>query len=52
MKRTTGYNSSYPKGGVSCSKDRFVVNETFVLLINICGKKPAHRVAANRYAQL
>ena len=29
-------NSTYPKGGVSCSKDSFVV------------KNPALRVAANR----
>jgi hypothetical protein len=42
-------NSTYPKGGVLCSKDRFVVNETLVLLINICGELPALRVAANRY---
>ncbi len=25
---TTGYNSCYPKGGISCSKDSFVVNQT------------------------
>ena len=41
-------NSTYPKGGVLCTKDRFVVNETFVLLIKICGESPALRVAANR----
>jgi hypothetical protein len=41
-------NSTYPKGGVLCTKDRFVVIETFVLLINICGESPALRVAANR----
>ena len=44
-------NSTYPKGGVSCFKDRFVVNETFVLLINICGDSPALRVAAKRWWQ-
>jgi hypothetical protein len=49
--RKTAYNSSYPKGGVSCYKDRFVVAETLVLLINICGKSPALRVAAKRYQQ-
>jgi hypothetical protein len=27
-------------------------NETFVLLINICGKSPALRVAAKRYGQV
>jgi hypothetical protein len=45
------HNSTYPKGGVSCSKDSFVVIETFVLLINICGELPALRVAAKRYKQ-
>ncbi len=40
----------YPKGGVSCSKDGFVVNETFVLSINFCGELPALRIAAERYA--
>jgi hypothetical protein len=46
-RKTTG-NSTYPKGGVSCSKDRFVVTGTFVHLINICGESPALRVAAKR----
>jgi hypothetical protein len=44
-------NSTYPKGGVSCSKDSFVVNQTFVLQMKFCGKSPALRVAANRYAR-
>jgi hypothetical protein len=34
----TGHNSTYPKGGFTCSKGRFVVTETFVLLINICAE--------------
>jgi len=37
----TGYNSTYPKGGVSCSKDSFVVNQTLVFQIKFCGKNPA-----------
>lgn len=41
-------NSTYPKGGVLCSKDTFVLTGTFVLLINICGESPALRVAAKR----
>jgi hypothetical protein len=44
------YNSSYPKGGVSCSKDSFVVNQTLVFQIEFCGQSPALRVAAKRYA--
>jgi hypothetical protein len=47
-KRTTGYNSTYPKGGVSFSKDSFVVNQTLVFQIKFCGKSPALRVAAKR----
>jgi hypothetical protein len=46
--RTTGYNSSYPKGGVSSSKDSFVVNGALVFQIKFCIKSPALRVAANR----
>jgi len=42
-------NSTYPKGGVSCSKDSFVVNGSLVFQIKFCGKSPALRVAANRY---
>ena len=44
-------NSTYPKGGVSCSKDSFVVNQTLVFQIKFCGKNPALRVAAKRYVQ-
>ena len=50
--RTPAPNSTYPKGGVSCSKDSFVVNETLVFQIKFCGKSPALRVAANRYTQV
>ena len=48
-KRT--HNSTYPKGGVSCSKDSFVVTGTLVFQIKFCGKNPALRVAAERWAQ-
>ena len=50
--RTTGYNSTYPKGGVSCSKDSLVVNQKLVFQIKFCSKSPALRVAANRYRQV
>jgi hypothetical protein len=42
-------NSTYPKGGVSCSKESFVVNGTLVFQIKFCGKSPALRVAAKRF---
>jgi hypothetical protein len=44
---TTG-NSTYPKGGVSYSKDSFEGNQTLVFQIKFCGKSPALRVAAKR----
>ncbi len=46
--RSPATNSTYPKGGVSCSKDSFVVNGTLVFQIKFCGKSPALRVAAKR----
>jgi len=46
--RSTGHNSTYPKGGVSCFADSFMVAESSVLRINISGKNPTLRVAANR----
>jgi len=52
MVRITRHNSTYPKGGVSCSKDSFVVNQTLVFQLKFCGKSPALRVAAKRYLQL
>ena len=49
--KTTTHNSTYPKGGVSCSRDSFVVNQTLVFQIKFCGKSPALRLAAKRYQQ-
>jgi hypothetical protein len=51
MERRAAHNSTYPKGGVLRSKDRFVGTGTLVLLINIFAESPALRVAANRYSQ-
>jgi hypothetical protein len=42
------YNSTYPKGGVSCFADSFVVAESSVLRMKFSGKNPALRVAAKR----
>ncbi len=50
--RTAACNSTYTKGGVSCSKDSFVGNQTLIFQIKFCGKSPALRVAANRYRSL
>jgi hypothetical protein len=49
--RKAAYNTGLAKVAVQCSADTFVVYETFVLLINICGESPALRVAAKRYVQ-
>jgi len=50
MERKTPYNSTYPKGGVSFSKDSFVVNHPPAggLRINICGENRHLRQARNR----
>jgi hypothetical protein len=45
-------NSTYPKGGVSCSADTFVQAESSVLRMKFSGKNPALRVAAKRCATL
>ncbi len=41
-------NSTYKKLAVQCSADSFVVAESFVLRINICGKNRQLLVAAKR----
>jgi|GEM_PF-2747784 len=48
IERRASANSTYPKGGFSCSKDSFVVNGSLVLRMKFSGKNPALRVAANR----
>ena len=45
-------NSTYKKLAVQCPADTFVVNQSLVLRINICGKNRQLLVAANRYQQL
>jgi hypothetical protein len=47
-KRKAAYNSTYPKGGVLSPLDSFVVQQTFVLRMNICGENRQLLVAANR----
>jgi len=37
-----------PESSGQCSADTFVVNQSLVLRINICGASPALRVAAER----
>lgn len=46
-KRAAG-NSTFAIGGITCSADSLVVAESFVLRINICAEKPAHRKSAKR----
>ena len=50
--RTAADNTGLAKGGVSFSKDSFVIGENFVLRMNICGKNRQLLVAAKRYRQL
>jgi hypothetical protein len=50
--KSTWHNNTYPKGGVSYSKDSFIVNQSLVFQIKICSKSPALRVAAKRYGNI
>ena len=47
--RKTPYNSTYPKGGVSCSKDSFVVNQTLVFQIKFSTNNPRHFKPPKRF---
>jgi len=51
MKEGRRHNSTYPKGGVSCSKDSFVVNGSLVFKIMFCAKNPRLRQYPNRWRQ-
>ncbi len=42
------HNTGLAKVAVQCYADTFVVNQSLVLRINICGEIPAHRKSANR----
>jgi hypothetical protein len=47
---STGYNSTFAIGGISCFADSFVVKESAVPRMNIGAEKPAHRKSAKRQA--
>jgi len=49
MNRKTTANSGLVKVAIQCSADTFVVNQTLVLRINICGKIRHLRQAAIRW---
>ena len=44
-------NTGLAKVAVQCSAETFVVNQSLVLRINICGENRHLRQARNRYAQ-
>jgi hypothetical protein len=45
------YNTGLAKVAVQCSADTFVVNQSLVLRINICGENRHLRQARKRYKQ-
>jgi hypothetical protein len=49
-RRTPAGNSGLAKVAVQCSADTFVVNQSLVLRINICGENRHLRQAAKRQA--
>jgi hypothetical protein len=53
MDKSTGHNTGLAKVAVQCFADTFVVNQTLVLRINICGENRHLRQARKRlYATL
>ncbi len=50
--RSTGGNTGLAKVAVQCSADTFVVNQSLVLRINICGENRHLRQARKRYKNL
>jgi hypothetical protein len=50
--RTAAANTGLAKVAVQCSADTFVVNQSLVLRINICGENRHLRQARNRYMPL
>jgi len=48
-RRRAAYNTGLAKVAVQCSADTFVVNQSLVLRINICGENRHLRQARNRY---
>jgi len=51
MRRKATHNTGLAKVAVQCSADTFVVNQSLVLRINICGENRHLRQARNRYSQ-
>ena len=49
--RRAACNTGLAKVAVQCSADTFVVNQSLVLRINICGKNRHLRQARKRYRQ-
>ena len=50
-RRSTTGNTGLAKVAVQCSADTFVVNQSLVLRINICGENRHLRQARKRYGQ-
>jgi len=50
--RSTGGNKGLAKVAVQCSTDTFVVNQSLVLRINICGENRHLRHTRKRYGKL
>ena len=51
LNRITAANRRLAKVAVQCSADTFVVNQTLVPRINICGENRHLRQARNRWQQ-
>jgi hypothetical protein len=50
--KTPAGKTGLAKVAVQCSAETFVVNQSLVLRVNICGENRHLRVAANRYRKV
>jgi len=50
--RKAAYNTGLAKVAIQCSADIFVVNQSLVLRINICGENRHLRQARNRFVSI
>ena len=51
LNKSHGYNRDLEKLAVQCTTDKFVVNQSLVLRINICVENRHLRQARKRYGQ-
>jgi len=52
INNNSAFNTGLAKVAIQCSADTFVINQSLVLRINICGENRHLRQARKRYGQI